>query len=112
METGRLAVYPGSFDPLTNGHVDIIKRGGRLFDRIVVAILLNLERRRSSRPRSEWQRPARCSRINRTSRSIPLAVYLLTTRGSGRPAQSFVGCARFRLRVRTANGIDEPAPEL
>ena len=44
MATGRLAVYPGSFDPLTNGHVDIIKRGGRLFDRIVVAILLNLEK--------------------------------------------------------------------
>ena len=44
MGTGRLAVYPGSFDPLTNGHVDIIKRGGRLFDRIMVAILLNLEK--------------------------------------------------------------------
>ena len=44
MGTGRLAVYPGSFDPLTNGHVDIIKRGGHLFDRIVVAILVNLEK--------------------------------------------------------------------
>jgi len=39
-----LAVYPGSFDPLTNGHVDIILRGARLFDRIVVAILLNAEK--------------------------------------------------------------------
>jgi pantetheine-phosphate adenylyltransferase len=37
----RLAIYPGSFDPLTNGHVDIILRGARLFDRIVVAILVN-----------------------------------------------------------------------
>jgi pantetheine-phosphate adenylyltransferase len=37
----RVAVYPGSFDPLTNGHVDIILRGARLFDRIVVAILVN-----------------------------------------------------------------------
>jgi pantetheine-phosphate adenylyltransferase len=36
-----LAVYPGSFDPLTNGHVDIIERGARLFDRIVVAMLVN-----------------------------------------------------------------------
>lgn len=36
-----LAVFPGSFDPLTNGHVDIITRGARLFDRIVVAILVN-----------------------------------------------------------------------
>ena len=37
----RLAVYPGSFDPLTNGHVDIIQRGARLFDRIVIALLVN-----------------------------------------------------------------------
>jgi pantetheine-phosphate adenylyltransferase len=37
----RLAIYPGSFDPLTNGHVDIITRGALLFDRVVVAILLN-----------------------------------------------------------------------
>ncbi len=40
----RLAVYPGSFDPLTNGHVDIISRGARLFDRIIVAILVNGEK--------------------------------------------------------------------
>ena len=39
-----LAVYPGSFDPLTNGHVDIISRGARMFDRIVVAILVNAEK--------------------------------------------------------------------
>ena len=39
-----LAVYPGSFDPLTNGHVDIISRGTRIFDRIVVAILVNAEK--------------------------------------------------------------------
>jgi pantetheine-phosphate adenylyltransferase len=39
-----VAVYPGSFDPLTNGHVDIIERGARLFDRIIVAILVNAEK--------------------------------------------------------------------
>ena len=39
-----LAVYPGSFDPLTNGHVDIILRGARLFDRIIVAMLVNAEK--------------------------------------------------------------------
>src|SRR5439155_21570416 len=39
-----LAVYPGSFDPLTNGHVDIILRGARLFDRIIVSILVNAEK--------------------------------------------------------------------
>jgi pantetheine-phosphate adenylyltransferase len=41
MSPARIAVYPGSFDPLTNGHVDIIRRGSRLFDRIIVSILTN-----------------------------------------------------------------------
>jgi pantetheine-phosphate adenylyltransferase len=40
----RIAVYPGSFDPLTNGHVDIIVRGSRLFDRIIVALLVNADK--------------------------------------------------------------------
>jgi pantetheine-phosphate adenylyltransferase len=44
MSSGRVAVYPGSFDPITNGHVDIILRGARIFDRIVVAILANAEK--------------------------------------------------------------------
>jgi pantetheine-phosphate adenylyltransferase len=42
--TAKIAIYPGSFDPLTNGHVDIIRRGSRLFDRIVVAIAVNPEK--------------------------------------------------------------------
>lgn len=37
----RRAIYPGSFDPLTNGHLDIIERSSRLFDEVVVAILVN-----------------------------------------------------------------------
>jgi pantetheine-phosphate adenylyltransferase len=37
----RTAIYPGSFDPPTNGHMDVIKRGLNLFDRIIVAILIN-----------------------------------------------------------------------
>jgi len=42
---GRIAVFPGSFDPLTNGHVDIILRSARLFERIVVAVLVNQEKK-------------------------------------------------------------------
>jgi pantetheine-phosphate adenylyltransferase len=37
----RIAVYPGSFDPITNGHIDIIRRGAKLFPRIIVAVLQN-----------------------------------------------------------------------
>jgi len=42
--TDVVAIYPGSFDPVTNGHVDIIRRGAHLFDRIIVAVLMNLEK--------------------------------------------------------------------
>jgi pantetheine-phosphate adenylyltransferase len=42
---GRLAVFPGSFDPLTNGHVDIILRSTHLFERILVAVLVNTEKK-------------------------------------------------------------------
>ena len=38
---GAVAIYPGSFDPITNGHLDLIDRGARLFDRLIVAILRN-----------------------------------------------------------------------
>jgi pantetheine-phosphate adenylyltransferase len=37
----KVAIYPGSFDPVTNGHLDILKRGLTLFDKIIVAILHN-----------------------------------------------------------------------
>jgi pantetheine-phosphate adenylyltransferase len=39
-----IAVYPGSFDPITNGHLDIIRRGAQLFDRVVVAVARNAEK--------------------------------------------------------------------
>ncbi len=40
----RRAIYPGSFDPVTNGHLDIIQRGCKLFDEIIVAVLVNPEK--------------------------------------------------------------------
>ncbi|HNQ46111.1 MAG TPA: pantetheine-phosphate adenylyltransferase [Syntrophorhabdus sp.] len=41
----RLAVYPGSFDPITNGHLDILTRGLELFDTVIVAIAHNIEKK-------------------------------------------------------------------
>ena len=38
------AIYPGSFDPVTNGHLDLIARGAKIFDRLVVSILRNAEK--------------------------------------------------------------------
>ena len=38
------AIYPGSFDPLTNGHLDLIERGSKIFDELIVSILRNAEK--------------------------------------------------------------------
>lgn len=40
----KAAIYPGSFDPVTNGHIDIIKRGLKIFDKVIVAILCNAKK--------------------------------------------------------------------
>lgn len=41
----RRAIYPGSFDPITNGHLDIIQRGCKLFNEIIIAVLVNPEKK-------------------------------------------------------------------
>jgi pantetheine-phosphate adenylyltransferase len=53
-----VAIYPGSFDPVTNGHLDLIARGARIFDRLIVAVLQNLEKAPlfSARERAEMLR--------------------------------------------------------
>ena len=40
----RRAIYPGSFDPITMGHLDIIERSSKLFDEVIVAVLLNINK--------------------------------------------------------------------
>ena len=45
MKTPRIAVYPGSFDPITYGHLDIIERGLMVFDEVVIAIARNIEKK-------------------------------------------------------------------
>jgi len=39
-----VAIYPGSFDPVTNGHLDLIERGQKMFDRLIVGVLKNVEK--------------------------------------------------------------------
>ena len=41
----KIAVYPGSFDPITNGHLDVIERAAKLFDKVIVSIIRNPEKR-------------------------------------------------------------------
>ena len=40
----RVAIYPGSFDPVTNGHLDIITRGSKVFDKLIVGVLVNIDK--------------------------------------------------------------------
>ncbi|MDX2226205.1 MAG: pantetheine-phosphate adenylyltransferase [Verrucomicrobiae bacterium] len=44
MSQKRIAVYPGSFDPVTNGHLDVIERAARIFDEVIVAVAVNDEK--------------------------------------------------------------------
>ncbi|KOA20537.1 phosphopantetheine adenylyltransferase [Clostridium homopropionicum DSM 5847] len=41
----RIAVYPGSFDPITKGHLDIIERSAKVFDKLIVAVLINPDKK-------------------------------------------------------------------
>ena len=41
----KTAVYPGSFDPITNGHLDIIERASNVFDKVIIAVLINVEKK-------------------------------------------------------------------
>lgn len=40
----NIAIYPGSFDPITNGHLDIITRGSKIYDKVIVAVLVNMDK--------------------------------------------------------------------
>ncbi|NFQ55729.1 pantetheine-phosphate adenylyltransferase, partial [Clostridium botulinum] len=41
----KIAVYPGSFDPITNGHLDIIERGSKVFDKLIIGVLVNVDKK-------------------------------------------------------------------
>ena len=46
----RIAIVPGSFDPMTRGHVNIVERAARLFDRVIVAVMINNKKNQGSFP--------------------------------------------------------------
>ena len=60
-----VAIYPGSFDPITNGHVDLIERGSQLFNHLVVAVLTNLDKH------PLFTVPERVEMLQEASRRIP-----------------------------------------
>ncbi len=62
----KIAVYPGSFDPMTNGHLDIIKRAAKTFDKVYVAILTNSAKNPefSISQRIDWLKRGTCDLDN------------------------------------------------
>ena len=105
-----IAIYPGSFDPITNGHLDLIQRGSRMFDKLIVSIL-----------RNETKEPLfsveeRIEMLREVVRDYPnvevdsfdgLLVDYAAAHVGHRSAARHPG--HFGLRVRIADGVDEPA---
>lgn len=60
-----IAIYPGSFDPVTNGHLDLIHRGAKIFDELVVAVLRNPEKN------PLFTVPERCEMLQAMTRELP-----------------------------------------
>lgn len=50
----NIVVYPGTFDPITNGHTDIVQRAARLFDKVIVAVAANPKKTRCLPWKSGW----------------------------------------------------------
>ena len=88
-----MAVYPGSFDPITNGHLDIIARGLSVFDEVTIAILLNPEKQPLFTVEERVEIIARPSRASRGSRSTPSPACSSTTRRRSGPPSSCAACA-------------------
>ena len=80
------AIYPGTYDPVTNGHVDVITRAARIFDRVVVGVVGNPHHKTpmfTVRERVEFLEEALAG-WSRTSRSTSSASSSSTSRAAGR----------------------------
>jgi pantetheine-phosphate adenylyltransferase len=98
----RIAVYPGSFDPITLGHLNVIERASRLFDRLIVGIGINIEKQLmfTAPERVEQIRTVTCHLSN---------IEIRTFQGM---AVDFVRQAGARVMIRGVRPITDIAAEL
>ena len=108
----RTAIYPGSFDPLTNGHLDVIERAVKLFDRVIVAVAKN----ESKHPLFSLEE--RVELVRRCIKHIPnaeadsfdsLLVNYVERRNAQAIAKPCHHQAPYRPRIRL-NGVCVPRP--
>jgi pantetheine-phosphate adenylyltransferase len=68
-QKNSIAIYPGSFDPITYGHIDIIRRAARIFDKVIVAVLANDDKKEL------FSAPQRLELIKKSTEDIPNLEY-------------------------------------
>ena len=90
-----IAMYPGSFDPVTNGHLDIIKRSSRMFDKVIVAVLVN------SAKTPLFTVEERVAMLRESCKNIPNVESRLLQRADGHLRQAE---GRYRHGARSARG--------
>lgn len=98
----RVAVYPGSFDPITLGHLNVIERASRLFDRLIVGIGINVEKR------AMFQPDERLELVGGATSHLP-NIEILTFSGL---AVEFVKQCGARIMVRGVRPITDIQAEL
>ena len=115
MATQRVAIYPGSFDPPTNGHLDIVTRSARMFDRVVVAVGTNLAKKTffSDGERIEMMRDACASLPNVEVKAFDtLTVEFARAVGAGFVIRGIRALSDFEFEFEMANMNRRLAPEI
>ncbi len=114
-----VAVYPGSFDPITNGHVDIIERAASVFDRVIVAVLANPRKA----PLLDVETRIRVIRDALHDAAVPsdrievdsfdgLTVDLCRARGAGAIVRGLRAISDFETEMQLAHNNRVIAPEV
>lgn len=98
----RIAVYPGSFDPITLGHLNVVERASRLFDRLIVGIGINIEKQ------AMFTAEERTEQIAKVTCHLP-NIEIRTFRGL---AVDFVRQVKARVMIRGVRPITDIAAEL
>ena len=116
----KVAVYPGSFDPITNGHLDVIERAARVFDRVVVAVLGNPRKSpllaaddaRRDHPRGARRRTRSSPGGSRSATFDGLTVDFCRAVGAGFLVRGLRAIADFETELQLAHNNHQLAPEV